>query len=373
MALTHAFILGFGVFLIGIPVILHLLMQPKPKSHQFPALRFVSQMHRTNQRSLHMRHWLLLLLRCLLVLAVVAAFARPSTTSNAFGNWLGFGAGIVLSLLVGLLFLYALVWSRPANVPLALVVGVVLALLLAWTGYTGISAFSKNTKHILADQQAPVAAVLLIDSSPRMSYRNENRKLLQKIQDQGRWLMSQLPLNSRIAVMETDGEQPFFSVDIGAARKRLNTMEINYAALPIPESLARAVRFLTDTESERKEIYVFTDLTRASWLNTGDELKNLLGDFPDVSLFIIDVGVADPVNYSLDELQLSATSIPARGQLEIDTQVRATGAGKMLLMQLMLEKPDPTRPVRRDGETLVPDKHWTRVTNVNVGDDSTLR
>ncbi|MGI9517584.1 MAG: vWA domain-containing protein, partial [Pirellulaceae bacterium] len=370
MALTHAFILGFGALLIGIPILLHMLMQPKPKPLQFPALRFVRQMHSTNQRSLQLRHWLLLLLRCLLILALVAAFARPSTASSAFGNWLGFGGGALMSVLAGLLLLYALVWSRPANIPLALVVGAVLALALAWTGYTAASALSQNTKHVLADQQAPVASVLLVDSSPRMAYRSENQKLLQKVQDQGRWLISQLPLNSRIAVMETDGEQPFFSVDIGAARKRLNTMDINYASVPIPETLERAVDFLAETESERREIYIFSDLTRVSWANAGDTLEILLAEHPEISLFVIDVGVEDPTNFSLDELKLAATSIPARGELEIDTQIRATGPGNTLLVRMVLEKPDPTRPVRRDGKTLVPDKHWTRVTNIGVGDDS---
>ena len=291
MALAHVLILGLGGLLVGIPILLHLLMQPKPKSYKFPALRFVKQMQSSNQRSLNLRHWLLLLLRCLLLLVLAAALAKPSTVSSAFGNWLGVGIGGVLSLLVGLLLMYALVWSKPANLPLAIVVGLVLALLLSYTGYTLRSAISKDSRHILADQQAPVGAVILVDNSPRLGYRRENRTLLEKVQDHGRWLIGQLPLNSKVAVMESGDEYPFFSVDVSAARKRLNTLDLNFSAEPIPASLEKAIQFLADTEFERKEIYVFSDLSRVSWTHLGDSLSRALQQHPDVNLFVIDAGV----------------------------------------------------------------------------------
>ena len=370
MALAHVMILGLGGLLVGIPILLHMLMQPKPKAFKFPALRFVKEMQKTNQRSLNLRHWILLLLRCLLLLVVAAAFARPSTVSSAFGNWLGVGIGGIFSLLAGLLLIYALVWSRPANIPLAIVVALAFALLVTYTGYTLRSATSQDTSHILADQQAPVASVLLVDNSPRLGYRQENRTLLEKVQDHGRWLIGQMPLNSKVAVMECGDEHPFFSVDISAARKRLNTLDINYIAAPVPETLERAIRFLADSGFERKEIYVFSDLAKVAWASSGDSLKRLLEQHPDVSIFVIDVGVEAPQNYSLGQLRLSASSIPVQGKLELDTVVRANGPGSDVLVKLFLEKPDPSRPIRQDGETLVPEQFWTRVANLKIEDDS---
>ena len=64
MAVAHVLILGLGALLVAVPIVLHLLMRPKPQVITFPALRFVKEMHTTNQRSLNLRHWLLLLLRC---------------------------------------------------------------------------------------------------------------------------------------------------------------------------------------------------------------------------------------------------------------------------------------------------------------------
>jgi hypothetical protein len=40
------------------------------------------------------------------------------------------------------------------------------------------------------------------------------------------------------------------------------------------------------------------------------------------------------------------------------------------VVQLKLEKPDPTRPVRRDGITLVPESHWQRSATVELSDGS---
>src|SRR6516225_5936410 len=84
MTFVHPLLLG-GLLLIGIPVLIHLIMQQKPKHLPFPAFRFLLQKHRTNQRRLRLRHWLLLALRVLLVVAICLACARPKLFSNRLG------------------------------------------------------------------------------------------------------------------------------------------------------------------------------------------------------------------------------------------------------------------------------------------------
>ena len=72
MTFVHPFLLG-GLLLVGIPVLIHLIMQQKPKHLAFPAFRFLLQKQRTNQRRLRLRHLLLLALRMLLVAAICLA------------------------------------------------------------------------------------------------------------------------------------------------------------------------------------------------------------------------------------------------------------------------------------------------------------
>ncbi len=371
MALMHGMILALGGLLLAIPVVLHLLMRPKPKVVTFPALRFVQQMERTNQRSLRLRHWVLLAIRCLLLLAVAATLARPSASSATFGDWLNVGAGALLSLICGLLFLFALFGSRPANLPLALVVGAILALALAWTGYSGMAALGQGGGNLITDRQTPVATAVIIDTSPRMQYRNQNMSLLQKARDEAVWIMGQLPRDSRVAVLRNDGQPPFFSVDVGAARKRINTLETSYASTRLPETIQSAIRFLEEAPQERKEIYVLSDMTRAGWVAAGSELRQLLQEQSEISLYLLDVGVEEPSNLSLDQIELSGSAIPIGGAVTVSAQLNATGTGGSMVARLMLEQPDPSRPVRRDGQNLLPEQHWTRATNVSVPDNAT--
>ena len=372
MALSHLIVLGLGGLLMAIPVVMHLMMQPKPKPLTFPAIRFVQAMQRTSQRSLRLRHWLLLLLRCLLILAVAAAFAQPSTTSAAFGNWLGFGGGAILSVVCGLLLAWSVYFSKPANIPLALVVAAILALLLTWTGYSLVAATGKGDGQVLTNRLAPVATVIIVDSSPRMQYRYRNMTLMQRAQDEGRSIIGELPPDSQAGVIQNDGQPPFFSVDIGAARKRLDTLETCFDCTPLPETIEAAARFLKDVQQERKEIYVLGDMTRNGWSAGSDSLKRFLEERPDISLYLLDVGVSEPVNYSLDQIELPVTSVPENGSFTVNAQLRAVGPGGSLVVRMFLEKPDPTRPVRRDGKTLLPDQHWTRSANVTVADNSTV-
>src|SRR5262249_30606293 len=81
MTFLHPLLLG-GLLLAGIPILLHLIMRQKPKRLPFPALRFLLQRHRTNQRSMRLRHLLLLALRIFLIAAMCLALARPKLFSG---------------------------------------------------------------------------------------------------------------------------------------------------------------------------------------------------------------------------------------------------------------------------------------------------
>ncbi|MFO8110287.1 MAG: BatA domain-containing protein, partial [Thermoplasmata archaeon] len=87
--LTNSNIMAFvnlslllGTLLVGVPIVLHLVMRQKPTPLEFPAIRFLRQRRESNQRRLRLRHWLLLLLRCLVLALAALALARTSLSSN---------------------------------------------------------------------------------------------------------------------------------------------------------------------------------------------------------------------------------------------------------------------------------------------------
>src|SRR5262249_41078117 len=138
MTFVHPLILG-GLLLVGIPVLIHLIMQQKPKRLPFPAFRFLLQKQRTNQRRLRLRHLVLLALRILLIAAICLALARPKLFSNAIG--------------------------------------------------------------IGSDR--PVAAVLLFDTSLSMGYKVSNLTRLDEAKKRALELLEVLPAESRIAVLDS--------------------------------------------------------------------------------------------------------------------------------------------------------------------------
>ncbi len=263
---TPALLAGAG--LATIPVVLHLVMRQQPRHLEFPALRFVQMRQDTNRRKLKLRHLLLLLLRMAAVALLAAALARPSI----------------------------------------------------------------KTTGVIGNQEAPVAAALVFDTSPRMDYKSENRTRLQAAQDIGGWLIKQLPQESRIAVLDSGRSLPVFQVDLGAAQDRVARLETTPVGRPLVEVLEAATELLSQTEADgeqlpkRKEIYVFSDLSRAAWnVEASAQLRERLAKLSSLGVYVVDVGVKDPKNFALGEVRLSSQILSRNRPWTIGAELMSAG------------------------------------------------
>src|SRR5882724_2001286 len=82
-------ILLFGAAAVAIPVIIHLLNKRKFERVTWAAMRFLRMSVEQNERRVKIEDLLLLLLRCLMVLLLALALARPalkSATAGFFGQ-----------------------------------------------------------------------------------------------------------------------------------------------------------------------------------------------------------------------------------------------------------------------------------------------
>ena len=175
-----------GTALVALPIVLHLIMRRRPTLLEFPALRFIQKRHDANQRRLQLRHLLLLLLRAAAIALLAFALARPSVK------------------LAG----------------------------------------------ALGSQEAPVAAALVFDAAPHMEYRHENQTRLEAARRLGSWLLTQLPEQSEIAVLDTRlGSAAAFQADRGAARDRIARLETVANSQPLPAALDGAVKLLAAKQS----------------------------------------------------------------------------------------------------------------------------
>lgn len=347
-------VLGVGGALVSVPIILHFLMQPKPKEMIFPAMRFLRERRQSNRSRMRIRHFLLLLLRCLLIALVAVALAGPSVASNDFGNWLTLG-GIGFS---GLVVAAILMFSFIRQTRNWLLIGILGALFLGHVVYGAWAAnklLGTESAQLLGDDQAPVAALIVIDTSPRMEYLNENKTGLEKAQEASQWLVSQFPVDSQVCVLATDGDRPFFSVDVAAAERRIETLETNFSGSSIPAALLDGLQILNKARQERKEVYIVTDLSYESW--AGENPKPVIKQLDKslgINTFVFDVGVEDPTNFALTQLNLSDVEISSSGRLSVSTEIRRQGAAAQRTIKMVIEKHEPPLPVVRDDKSVFP-------------------
>jgi hypothetical protein len=72
--------------LATLPIILHLVARRQPPTVPFPAVRYLEQVTRDHRRRLKLQHWLLLVVRTLLMLALLLAAAGPTVARDGLSG-----------------------------------------------------------------------------------------------------------------------------------------------------------------------------------------------------------------------------------------------------------------------------------------------
>ena len=371
MSLLHpAFLFGLGLAVI--PILLHLLLRAKPKRLIFPALRLIQQNRRQNVRRMQLRHLWLLLLRMLVIGLLAFAMTRPTLpTANYALIWTEWLALLlIVGLGLGAYFAVIAWWGRfgwprhqllTRRTMLRGGIGAATALLLVlgvgWPYARRVSAEVKAPAPKGSDN-LPVAAVFLFDTSPSMSYRQSNQSRLQLAQQIGRDHLSRLPAGSKVAVASTHEASPIapdvkdegarerfpaFSLDLQAARSRIDACDIRAGGEPLNERLRTSLlaqeedrRRITAEQSSLpeekrqdryvREVYLFTDMTRTAWRqDVSTVLKDELERLKTVSIYLIDVGEPNPTNVGITSVKPARDSVASGSPVKIDVGLSATG------------------------------------------------
>jgi hypothetical protein len=285
MTFIHGYLLG-GLLLAGVPVLLHLIMRPKPRRLRFPAFRFLRQRHRINQRKLRLQHLLLLLLRIAVIAALCLALARPRVVTGRFN----FG------------------------------------------------------------NERPVVAVLVIDTSASMGYAVAGQTRLDEAKRRARELFDEMDKDSRVAVLDSadDGSDNF--LPHAEALMRLDTLAIRFGNAPLNPALGRAVRLLEKAgegeDPPPRFLYLFSDRTRACW----DPAARKPAIPDGVAALFVDVGVETPRDQAIDKVEIDPPVVAPGAKYEVRVTLRGTGpGGRENELSVSLDNdPDPERkPDRR--------------------------
>ncbi len=374
MSFVHVSILGLGSLFVALPVILHLAMRQQPKQLIFPAMRFLRQREATNRRRLQLRQWILLLSRCLLILLMALALARPSVSSGDTGSWIVVGI-LGLLFLLCLAVLLAALTQRRGILALASL-GLLTLASLAGFAQTAWSVTQQRAPLLLGDQKAAVAAVLICDTSPRMLYRDQNQTRLERCQEMASWLLRQLPLESQVAVIDSGPNPAAFAVDRGAALQSIKTLEVTYAPQPWSRRWEQALELLRSSTMPRKELYVLTDLSRGTWSDLeSSAMANRLAEMPEVDVQLIDVGAENPQNDRVASLELSQATLTPGTPLQLDVQLDRTGEAGSRTAVLALEPLDANGPLIVDGRvnSPTPEVRGSENVQLSAGSPTSLR
>jgi hypothetical protein len=296
MTFIHPLLLA-GLVLAGIPVLIHLIMQQKPKHLLFPAFRFLLQRHRTNQRKLRLRHLLLLALRIALIAGICLALARPR------------------------------LFSQRLNL-------------------TGDS---------------PVAVVLLFDTSYSMEYRIAERTRLDEGRRRANELLDELPEGSKVAVLDSAEIGGEWVTSLSRARDQVAQLKLRHANAPVTRQIAQAYRLFDALAQESDEsagtpprfLYIFSDRTPESWAD--NDVQGLQpAPAAGINAVFVDVGTDKPADVAITELELPHQVVGTDDRIEVRATVQATGidADTSVTCTIDGRTPGEQRPVQlRAGES----------------------
>jgi hypothetical protein len=284
------------------------------------------------------------------------------------GNWVIVGLVAGLLLIVGLLFVLALVQRRGGFATIGF--GIASAVLAVALAIVLRAATAPDRPSSIGDQRAPVAAVLVFDTSPRMQYLWQNQTRLERAKEIASWLTRQLPADSEVAIVESRPGGAAFAPDLAAAERSIERMETTGVPSSLNSTLEQAIELSRGSSRARKEVYVFTDLTRSAWPAASTAtLRQRLTEQDDVLLYIIDVGAESPRNTMLGVPRLMDEVLPSSSELHLDVDVACAGPGGADTVALYLEEPTPGLPLIQDGQTELPPEQLRAQQVVQLADD----
>ena len=376
MGLVNASLIVGGL-LAAVPIALHLLMRPKPQSMVFPAVRFVLNRRESNVRKLQLRHWLLLALRCLIIVLLALSLARPSVVAASYGRWLVSGFLCGLLLLSATLSIAAYVHQKHRGIVLAM--AATTAVLFILLGSSVVYALRGRSILLTGNRLAPVATALIFDTSLRMDYLTRNQTRLEVACEMGNWVVERLPQDSQVAILESrmpagqnkQFEAPAFCLNLSGAQRAIERLQTTGHTRSLWRVIEESINLLARSELSQQEIFVFTDFTRSAWLREEEarRIGELLREQDHIVLHIIDVGVTEPKNIRLGNLELSTQTTALHQPLDVSVSLHSIGLSGQRALELIVEEANSTGPLVQGEKTILPTSQTRGQQLVDINDE----
>ncbi len=264
MNFLNPFIL-FGLFAASIPVLLHLLNLRKLKTVEFSTLRFIKELQKTKIRKLKLKQIILLILRTLIIIFAVLAFARPTIQGR---------------------------------LPF-------------------IESYAKTS------------AVILIDNSFSIDVSDERGNRLKQSKQAAKEIISALKDGDEIAILETanikNREQYSFTRNFDLINEAIDKITIRNNKSNLETSLKLASQMLENAKNINKELFVISDF-QTNVLDKNSDSTKIFAE--DIGLYILPIGMdskADIQNLSIDSINVISKIFQINRLVEAEVSIRNNG------------------------------------------------
>ncbi|MGV2332750.1 MAG UNVERIFIED_CONTAM: BatA domain-containing protein [Planctomycetaceae bacterium] len=339
----------FAAAAVIVPIIVHLRKRRKNRVVDWPAMQFLSRTMASRRRGLRLEEFLLLLLRCLIVLLFVFAMARPVIPSGQTLRW-GLIAGLYIG---GLAILVSSLTGQMTRARRS--AGIIAAALVLFLATSQLRARSLPLETWGTDQDVAI----VIDSSSTMMIQENLQSRFQQAVQKATALTQQLSGQSTISIIMAG---PVAQILEGSPFRNLRSAEQSLAGLKptsggnnLSQALDLAKTVVLKGTNPRKQIVVFTDNQLHNWETVADAAAAATdarsaatagNSKPEGST---SDGQGDPVHYAahvaslpVDAVNLSVNSITVRAPVPtvnrpIPCDIEITNHGQKTVQDLNLK------------------------------------
>ena len=235
----------FGLLAASIPVLIHLLNLRKLKRIEFSTLAFLKELQKNKIRKIKLKQWLLLVLRVLIILFLVTAFARPTLKGVAIG---------------------------------------------------GTTSAAKTTAVFILDNTSSMSVV---DS--KGSYLNQAKATIKQI-------LSLMQDGDEVALILTgdpNNNDIKTTSNLGIFQKQVDAVKISDVSGLLNNAIVKAAKVLSKSNNFNKEIYLLTDFQagRLADQNSQSDLGEILND--RVRLYSFNYSGKKVFNIGIDDIKLN--------------------------------------------------------------------
>lgn len=255
----------FGLVAAAIPLILHLLNLRKLRTIEFSTLAFLKELQQTKIRRLKLRQLLLLIVRTLLLIFIILAFARPALR----GSFLpGFGA------------------------------------------------------------QAHSTVVFILDDSFSMTAGDEHGEYFKQAKESAGRLIDLLKDGDEAFLLRLS-DLPKATIDpaihdFGALRTVIAESPVSPVRRPMRDALQAAARLLLKSRNANREVYIISDMQRTLFADqAGPADSSLASAFDErIKVFMVAIGSRSVPNSAVDSVEVKTKILEAGRPTEVYTSVR---------------------------------------------------